>query len=43
MESKWHEVWNAKTSDVEKIQQMSFSEKFLELKRLNGFDVVGGV
>ena len=42
MESKWHEVWNAKTSDVEKIQQMSFSEKFLELKRLNGFDVVGG-
>lgn len=39
--SKWHEIWEKRRLDEEKYKNLDFKAKFLELKRINGWDSTG--
>ena len=40
--SEWKEVWNRHEADSSVLSGTDNISKFLELKRANGFDAVGG-
>lgn len=40
---KWKEIWEKRTDNFDKIDMSDEKAVFLELKRIDGFDVVGGV
>ena len=40
--SKWKEIWEKRTDRLDDIDMSDEREVFLELKRIDGFDVVGG-
>ncbi len=39
---KWKEIWEKRTDNFDKIDMSDEKAVFLELKRIDGFDVVGG-
>jgi len=41
MENRWKTIWNQRSADLEKLHGKDKKKVFLELKRSNGFDVVG--
>lgn len=43
MENKWKEIWEKRTDHFDEIDMTNPKAVFLELKRIDGFDVVGGV
>lgn len=40
---KWKEIWEKRTDNFDKIDMSDEKAVFLELKRIDGFDVVGGI
>lgn len=41
MENNWQRIWNTRQMDISLLKGKSKEEVFLELKKCNGFDVVG--
>lgn len=40
MESKWKEIWNKRAPDVSHLESTDPEQVFLELKRIDGFDIL---
>lgn len=43
MGNKWKEIWEKRKDRFGEIDMNDTKAVFLELKRINGFDIVGGV
>ena len=40
-QNKWHEIWEKRKANLEKIDMNDYQAVFAELKRINGFDING--
>ena len=43
MENKWKEIWEKRSDDFSNVDMSNPINIFMELKRIDGFDVIGGV